>query len=91
MSRSSFSYSVYSSSIIDVSGPSTSGLGSHGLSINVFGGSRKSLDLNKVEIQVFNCNDNSLFEDVLAAYLSADVKFKSAKSCNKNDFNFKSL
>jgi replication initiation and membrane attachment protein DnaB len=50
-----------------------------------------SSDLNKVEIQVFNYNNNSLFEDVLAAYLSTDAKFKSAKSCNKNDFNFESL
>jgi hypothetical protein len=50
-----------------------------------------SSDLNKVEIQVFNRNDNSLFEDVLAAYLSADAKFKSAKSRDENDFNFESL
>ncbi len=50
-----------------------------------------SSDLNKVEIQVFNCNDNSLFEDVLAAYLSTDAKFKSTKSHNENDFNFESL
>jgi hypothetical protein len=50
-----------------------------------------SSDLNKVEIQVFNYNNNSLFKDVLAMYLSVDTKFKSAKSHNKNDFNFESL
>ncbi len=50
-----------------------------------------SLDLNKIEIQVFNYNNNSLFKNVLTIYLSIDTKFKSAKFYNKNDFNFKSL
>jgi hypothetical protein len=88
---SSFGCSIYSGSVIDISGPGISSLGSHGLSINVFSRSRKSLDLNKIEIQMFNHNDNSLFEDVLTIYLSADAKFKSAKFYNKNDFNFESL
>jgi hypothetical protein len=91
MDESSFGHSILSSSSIDAFGPDTSGFGSHDLSRNVFSGSRMSLDLNKVEIQVFNCNNNSLFENVLAVYLSADAKFKSAKSHNENDFNFESL
>jgi hypothetical protein len=91
MGGSGFGCSVYSGSVIDVSGSGTSGLSSHSLDINVFDGSRKSSDLNKVEIQVFNYNDNGLFEDVLAMYLSTDAKFKSAKSHNENDFNFESL
>jgi hypothetical protein len=91
MDKSSFGHSILSGSSIDTFGPSTSSFSSYDLSRNVFGGSRMSSDLNKVEIQVFNYNDNSLFENVLAVYLSIDAKFKSAKSYNKNDFNFKSL
>jgi hypothetical protein len=91
MDESSFGCSILSGSSIDAFGPGTSGFGSYNLSGNVFGRSRMSSDLNKVEIQVFNYNNNSLFEDVLAAYLSADAKFKSAESHDENDFNFESL
>jgi hypothetical protein len=89
--ESSFSHSILSGSSIDAFGPSTSGFDSHNLSRNVFSRSRISSDLNKVEIQVFNYNNNSLFENVLAVYLSTDAKFKSTKSYNENDFNFESL